>query len=401
MLPLHTRARVRGVSRKTIAKVLAKEEAVRSNWDPEKCLVWIDPAQEEPPVEGKWAGVVAPSDLPGESGTIVDRIESEGVVAPGDVIRLMPGSNRLEVLWRRGANANTLLATERCNSFCVMCSQPPREADDGWLVDEMLETIPLVDQGEQQIGISGGEPTLLGDRLTEVIHQARRHLPETGLHILSNGRRFADSTFAKTMCSVRHPKVAWGIPLHSDCPEIHDYISQARSAWQETAAGLHNLARHGANVELRVVVQRANVERLGELVSFVFRNLAFARHVAFMGLEPVGFARTNFNEVWVDPADCAEPLRDAVFFLANRGMNVSVYNFQRCVLPAELWPFARQSVSDWKNRFLPECAGCEERDSCCGFFRSVGPQWVGRGFGPLPSRTTAGAAALRLKEVGA
>ena len=400
MLPLHTRARVRGIRHRTIAKVLMEEEAIKSHWDPASCLIWVDSGRREVPAARKWLGVVAPLESPGESGIVVDRIESQGVVAPGDVIRLAPDSARLDVLYRRGANGNTLLATERCNSFCVMCSQPPRQADDGWLVDEMLETIPLVDPDEQQLGISGGEPTLLGDRLIEVMHQARRFLPETGLHILTNGRRFADRTFAQVMGSVRHPRLAWGIPLHSDCPEIHDYIAQSRSAWRETAEGLHNLARHGANIELRIVVQRANVERLGELASFIFRNLTFVRHVAFMGLEPIGFARTNFNDIWVDPADCASPLRDAVFFLANRGMNVSVYNFQRCVLPSELWPFARQSISDWKNRFLPDCAGCMETENCCGFFKSVGSRWIGRDFGPIRPETER-VAELHLKEVGA
>ena len=86
-----------------------------------------------------------------------------------------------------------------------MCSQPPRDVDDSYLVDEMLETIRLVDPDEPQLGISGGEPTLLGEDLLVVLHHARRHLPGTGLHVLSNGRRFADPAYARRVAAVRHP----------------------------------------------------------------------------------------------------------------------------------------------------------------------------------------------------
>ena len=387
MLPLHSRARVRGVQGRAIVKVLTEDEAIRSEIDPERCLIWLDRRDGNKPVkvEGRYAGIVTDGDLEDElaAGIAVDRTDVPGIVAPGDVIRLMEGSARVSVLYRRGSNSNTMLATERCNSFCIMCSQPPRDVDDRWLVEEMLETIALVDRDEAQLGISGGEPTLLGDDLLVVLDRARRLLPDTALHVLSNGRRFADEAFARTVCAVRHPNLTWGVPVYSDCPEIHDYVVQARSAWDETLAGLYNLAKHGANVEVRVVVQRPNVERLGELAYFIFRNLTFAGHVAFMGLEPIGFARANYEKIWIDPVDCMDRLRDAVFFLANRGMNVSLYNYPLCVVPAEMRPFSRRSISDWKNTYLPNCAGCILRDDCCGFFGSIDSKWVSRAVSPV------------------
>ena len=372
---------------RAIVKVLTAEEAVQSEIDPERVLIWLDrwDADEVGKVEGRWAGIVSAGDLETElaDGIAVDRIGTSGVVAPGDVVRLMEGSSRVSVLYRRGSNSNTMLATERCNSFCIMCSQPPREVDDGWLVNEMLETISLVDRDEPQLGISGGEPTLLGDDLLVVLDQARRVLPDTGVHILSNGRRFADEAFARTVCAVKHPNLTWGIPVYSDCSEIHNYVVQAHCAWDETLAGLHNLAKHEANIEIRVVVQRSNVERLGELAYFIFRNLTFAGHVAFMGLEPIGFARANYEKIWIDPADCMNALRDAVFFLANRGMSTSLYNFPLCTVPLELRPYSRQSISDWKNTYLPECVGCLLRDECCGFFRSIDGKWMSRAIKPV------------------
>ena len=234
-LPLQTRAEVRGVRGVAIRKVLTDEEARDLAFDQSRCLLWReDEARPEQPGRGgEWAGVIGPGvsvDQP-DRGISVSGLRLPEVVAPGDVVRLVEGSTRVSVLYRRGSNSNTLLATERCNSLCLMCSQPPRDVDDRYLVDEMLETIQLIDRTEEQLGISGGEPTLLGDDLLVVLHHARRHLPDTGLHVLSNGRRFSDAAFARSTAAVRHPSLTWGIPVYSDSPEIHDYIVQARGAW--------------------------------------------------------------------------------------------------------------------------------------------------------------------------
>ena len=390
MLPLSTRANVRGVNGNAVLKVLTSDEAIRSDFDPAQCLIWQASGTicHSPVNTSYYAGVISPQEIENapNSGIVVDSIKTPDVVSPGDVVRLIEGNSRVSVLYRRGSNSNTLFSTERCNSYCLMCSQPPREVDDSWLVDENLKIISLVDPFEHQLGISGGEPTLLGDDLLLILHQAKTYLPDVELHILSNGRHFSDDAFARSVCAIKHPKLTWGIPLYSDCPEMHDYIVQARGAWDETVSGLFNLARFGGNIEIRVVVQQVNFERLGELAYFIFRNLTFVDHVAFMGLEPIGFARSNFENVWVDPVDCMEHLSDALFFLANRGMNVSLYNYPLCNIPNELWRFSRKSISDWKNTYVSECENCEIRKQCCGFFRSTNQKWIGRGINPTTQK---------------
>lgn len=41
-----------------------------------------------------------------------------------DVIKFYPDILKIDVLYRKEANNNSFLVTERCNSFCIMCSQP-------------------------------------------------------------------------------------------------------------------------------------------------------------------------------------------------------------------------------------------------------------------------------------
>jgi His-Xaa-Ser system radical SAM maturase HxsC len=252
-----------------------------------------------------------------------------------------------------------------------MCSQPPKTDDDLWLVRELAEVIPLVSRDTEEIGITGGEPAILGEHLVDLIDQMKRALPRTGVHVLSNGRRFADAAFAAALSDVRHHDLMLGIPLYSDLPEEHDYVVQAKGAFDETIRGILNLKRHRVRVELRFVIHRDTYARLPQFAEFVARNLLFVDHLALMGLELMGFAKTNVDGLWIDPVDYQEQLVDAVRTLERAGINVSIYNHQLCVLDAKLHPFARKSISDWKNMYLDECATCRLKDACGGFFASA------------------------------
>ena len=252
-----------------------------------------------------------------------------------------------------------------------MCSQPPVDRDDSYQVQINLEAIRLMEPAPLQLGITGGEPTLLRDRLFEIMTELTTRLPETSIQMLTNGRRFAWPDFTEAFMAVAHPRLIVCIPLYSDNAPEHDYVVQARGAFDQTLQGLHRLARYSQAVEIRVVLHKVTIPRLLDLVQFIYRNLPFASHVALMGLEITGFTKPNLEKLWIDPYDYQHNLHRAVEYLAIRGMNVSIYNHPLCLLPQPLWPFARQSISDWKNIYLAECEACSAKDRCGGFFRSA------------------------------
>jgi len=288
----------------------------------------------------------------------------------GDVVLLNP-SGSVNVLFRRASPFNTILTTERCNSLCLMCSQPPKLADDSYRVGVILRLLELIDRSATELVISGGEPTLLGEDFFAIIAKAKRRLPQTALHVLTNGRRFEDRAFANRLAAIKHHDLMLGIPLYSDLDWHHDYVVQARGAFDETMAGFYNLAKDRVRLELRVVIHKQTYERLPQLAEFVARNLPFVEHVALMGLEMFGFTPRNLDVLWIDPADYQSELEEATLSLAMRGMAVSIYNHQLCTLPRSLWPYARKSISDWKNVYPDACKGCGVRQFCGGFFQSA------------------------------
>lgn len=291
-------------------------------------------------------------------------------LAAGDVVRIEPERGAIRALYRRNSRSNSFLVTERCDNYCVMCSQPPKPRDDSWLVDELMEVLPLVSSDTSEIGITGGEPSLLGDRLIALIERCKLLLPRTAVHVLSNGRRFSEPTFARAIAAVQHPDLMIGIPLYADVADVHDYVVQARGAFGQTVRGILNLKQHGVRVELRFVIHADTVERMVAFARFVARNLLFVDHVALMGLELMGFARANLDAIWIDPLDYQVQLREAVDVLDRSGLFVSVYNHPLCVLDPDLQRFARASISDWKNAYLAECERCALRHECGGLFAS-------------------------------
>lgn len=297
--------------------------------------------------------------------------EALDYLADGDVVSIDLKTSQISVLYRKSSPHNSFLLTERCNHYCLMCSQPPKDIDDYWLSAEVLEAIPLIWQGTEQVGLTGGEPTLLGDNFFRIVQRFQSFLPQTQLHILSNGRAFHDLNTALRYASIGHLNATLGIPIYSDVPEIHNYIVQAENAFDETVRGVLNLKRLNQRVEIRTVIHQQNYKRLPQLAEFLCRNLMMVDHVALMGLEIMGFTRANLEILWIDPFDYQEKLEQAVEILENNRMNFSIYNHPLCVVPPHLWPYARKSISDWKNEYDPECAACDVKDQCGGFFASA------------------------------
>jgi len=301
---------------------------------------------------------------------VVDRLRESDHFRNGDIIVIEGRSGFVRSLYRPYERHHTLFVTERCSSNCLMCSQPPKDRDDvESLTTRNQELIKLMRPAPSYLTITGGEPTLLGDKLFLLIEQLSTSLPDTELHLLTNGRAFAWLEYAQQFAAVGHPNLCLGVPLYSDCAGDHDHIVQAKGAFDQTVAGLQQAARNGIRVEVRVVLHRLTIPRLTKLVEYIYRNLSFVEHVALMGLEYVGYTPRNIDALWIDPFDYQIELEKAVNCLVMRGMVVSIYNHQLCVLKQSLWPYAQKSISDWKNLYLPECQHCSALNDCGGLFQ--------------------------------
>lgn len=265
------------------------------------------------------------------------------------------------------SNDNTLFVTSRCNNQCLMCAQPPHFIDDiDELMDRNLKILKEAPDGLTDIGITGGEPTLLKEKLLFLVQKITDRFPNANIHILTNGRAFQSAVFTSSFASF--PQILFGIPLHSDIPTEHDLITQVKNSYYQTMRGFYQLASINARIELRVVINKLNYMRLPYMADFIWRNLPFVSYISLMGLEDVGYARKNREQVWIDPIMYSQDLEKAVFGLHEWNMNVSIFNIPLCLLPQSLHSFARRSISDWKVKYLDCCDQCSKKTKCCGLF---------------------------------
>lgn len=284
----------------------------------------------------------------------------------GDIISVLD-NGVVNLLWKCNSDENLLFCTDYCNSRCIMCPQTQLDNINHYY-QQSKYILDLVKDTPKYLCITGGEPTILKKEYLDLLSRIKKKFPNIGLQVLTNGKNFADFDFAKNSVINSPIDTLYAIPLYSANPELHDTIVRSRGSFNETVYGILNLYRLRQNIEIRIVITKKNFKELYNIAHFIYWNIPFVFRIAFMGMETHGAASDNFKEIWIEPIEYIEYLQEAVNFLNDRMMNVSIYNLPYCLLSDELRRFAQDSISKWKKSFLTECGNCSKVDVCSGIF---------------------------------
>ncbi|MDN3576694.1 His-Xaa-Ser system radical SAM maturase HxsC [Chitinimonas viridis] len=295
----------------------------------------------------------------------------------GDVVVSQPHRNEIQVQYRPSDDHHAIFLTNRCNSYCLMCSQPPTPQDDSWLVGEAIEILRHILPSPAVIGMTGGEPLLLGPKLREVFDITAELHPTSRIDLLTNGRLLANPDCVKQLLGQLRANVCWLVPLYGHADFLHDFVVQSHGAFHETLAGLLNLQSYEQAIQLRIVLIEPVLEILPQLCAFIGRNLPFVREVAIMGCEPIGFALANRAQCEMDLGNWHSELLAGISALDRAGIPCILMNTPLCTLPSALWRYAHRSISDWKRVYVGECEQCLVKDACGGLFA-----WQEKGWRP-------------------
>lgn len=397
-LPLYGTASLSGGFRSGKARSVIRLRAIDSSAERHASdfVLVKTPEEFKRAAESNWPSIFVVSDGSIQSD-LPETLERQLVTVPqrydylgdGDVLGFDHLSRKFRTLFRRNSAHNSFLVTERCNNYCLMCSQPPKDVDDQWILSEIKESLPLIDPATRALTFTGGETLSDWEDFIGVLKECRNRLPATAIQVLTNGRAFANSQIVDAWRDIGHPNLMAAIPVYASVDHIHDYVVQAKGAFDETLLGILKLKDRGQRVEIRVVLHALTAPIIEDTGRWIARNLPFVDHVALMGLENTGFAIANDDMLWMDPVDYGDGLAKAVDHLSGAGVNVSIYNLPKCVLPTSVWPHALQSISDWKNGFVEECDRCDEKNTCSGFFTTGRPRFS-RGVRAISSRDMIG-----------
>ena len=288
----------------------------------------------------------------------------------GDVIFINSKRKKIIGLLCNSAKNNTVLVTERCDNLCDFCSQPPNEnADTHLFINAAQAIINFNTKGV--VGITGGEPTIDKNKFLKFIDMLNMGNNRTPLHILTNGRAFSDVNFCQEVISkLKDRDVVWGIPLHGHNQALHDECVSSKGAFKDTVNGLINLSYSGAYVELRTVVTRKNYRFLKNITELVNSSFAFIPVHAIMNLEPKGWAKRNFDNLYISTVEQMPYIEDCITYSGIINQKVVLFNYPLCTVSKNLRGSYRKSISDWKNYYPDFCDNCDEKELCGGFFAS-------------------------------
>lgn len=281
-----------------------------------------------------------------------------------EIILFYPKVETLKRFYRPSANSNSLLLTELCDQRCIMCSQPPKNKsyDDFSLYKEAIFLMP----DNAHLGITGGEPTLFKEPLFNFLKQIIKKKNEFTFHILTNAQHFLKEDINNLFLLSKN--VTWGIPLYSHESKAHDDIVSKDGAFHRLFESFNYLLSSGSQVELRTVLMKQNVDHLTGLSNLISTKLSWIRVWAIMQLENIGYARMNWKKIFFDNSEDFSEIEKSISILQSNNINLSLYNFPFCTVPKDFRKYAKNSISDWKNKYLDECNNCKKQKDCCGFF---------------------------------
>ena len=164
-----------------------------------------------------------------------------------------------------------------CNSRCHYCTQldyrviPQADQLDLDTAQIRDRIVWAAEHGYDQIGFSGGEPTIRPDFI-ELIGFAREH-GFGRIGVTTNGRMFAYRDFAEA--AMRAGLNSFTFSLHGHTPALHDGITHAQGSLEQALRGLEHIrwvqGRHGIRPHLmnNQILLPENTRHLKDVVALL------------------------------------------------------------------------------------------------------------------------------------
>lgn len=276
-------------------------------------------------------------------------------------------------VYNAASGDNALVFTMQCNSNCVMCpcSELSRKNGQHTSADELITMMKYMPEDVAHLTLTGGEPTLLKEDFFTFLTYVQNHRSGTHFQLLTNGRAFSDYKFTERFISCLPDNIDVGIPIYGYDSETHDGITRAKGSFKEAIIGIHNLLHYHIDVEVRIVLTKKNIAFLDKIAAYIAKYLPGVNKVAFMGLELMGNAAKNMEDVWVPYETAIKKSECAINHLIANGINVQIFNIPLCKVPKYLWNICAMSITDYKVQYNAECENCAVRDICGGIFEST------------------------------
>jgi len=324
--------------------------------------------------------------------------------------------------WRRAMVADAMdpapehTATQRlhvalgpeCNNNCLFCMEEDRASRrriNGALTAADVHAILESGRDVVEVCFTSGEPTLV-DELPELIARARE-LGIARISVTTNGRRLSYPDYCERL--VRAGANRFYVSVHGHQAKVHDGLVRTPGAFEQTVAGIRQLATLGIELHTCTIIARQNLPYLADIYGFL-RDLG-AHQVVFNVLQPNGRADTHFDRVVPRYADVAAAFVALLEGISEERAPAFLVDIPACTVQAvpefhRGWvePYVHHEVSDGEERLVQRsraeydarlrskrepCGSCVYDDRCPGVWDNYLARFGWEEFPPVLAPTLA------------
>ncbi|MFA6449200.1 MAG: radical SAM protein [bacterium] len=228
-----------------------------------------------------------------------------------------------------------------CNNSCRFCVQAHNKgAGKDKSKEQIIEILCESAKRFESVVFTGGEVSIRDD-IFDIV-RAARELGYKRIHIQSNGQRFYYKDFCRKM--IESGANEFGLALHGNIPELHDYLTCSPGSFRATLLGIRNLAELGQAVMTNTVITKSNYRHLPEIAQLLVSVGVFQYQFAFVHV--AGNAKTYALSV--------VPRKTLVAPYAQRGLEVGIAKGVNVMTEAIPYCFMRGYEQYIAEKIIPE-----------------------------------------------
>lgn len=258
-------------------------------------------------------------------------------------------------------DSKSIMVSRLCNNKCLMCHSDTNYAPDYTSEDVSKKISECIDGTENEIQISGGEPTMRKD-LVKILENIKLRNKKARIQINSNGRMFA---YKEYVDKVKPFIKSVTTEIHGHTEEIHDEITQVDGSFKQTLKGIKNLLKEDIEVNIVILVNKINYNHLEDIARLIKSETSGARtffHYTWFE----NHAKENKDRLFIKIAEIPQYLEPALDILKEK---VNVMHYPLCIFKQEYHKYIKKQnfiIDDRESYPSTKCEECKLKPNCRG-----------------------------------